>query len=219
MLCAQAVDFGQKEVRDIVLATPSCRILGEICSTLKPWLVRLKKESITFLPPLVRVVRLKPFVVRSTRVSDCEAIDCGSLLKRVVTRGDDNAASIEQFVVGLGFHSSAEASVWSILMFKSARKLLDEQTATVDLCLCPNAVHDVSHDSLFTALELRARESWSVRKCRSRFTLHCDGVERIEPAIGQACESVSCDSLFTALELRALETWSVRPDRQCQIAK
>ena len=57
-------------------------------------------------------------------------------------------------------------SVWSILMFMSAWKLLDEQPATVDLCSCPSAVHDVSHDSLVTALELRALETWSVRPAK-----------------------------------------------------
>ena len=104
-----------------------------------------------------------PSGVRSAKESDINVIDCGSLLKRVVTRDDDKVLSTEQFVVGLGFHSSAEASVWSIFMFMSARILLDEQPEPVGLCSCPNAFHDVSPDSLITALGLRALETWSVR--------------------------------------------------------
>ena len=74
--------------------------------------------------------------------------------------------------------ANSEASVWLILMYKTARNLLEEQPATVDLCSCPNAVHDVSPNSLFTALELRALETWSVRRRLLRFPFHCNGVER-----------------------------------------
>ena len=39
---------------------------------------------------------------------------------------------------------------------KSAMKLVVESPATVGLCLCSDALLDVSHDSMFTALELSA---------------------------------------------------------------
>ena len=38
--------------------------------------------------------------------------------------------------------------------------------------------------------------------------------ERIEPAVGQACESVSHDSPHTASELSALKTWLVRSAKE-----
>ena len=67
------------------------------------------------------------------------------------------------------------------------------------------------HSSLRWVCAHWKRGRSGLRKCLLQFPLHCNGAERIEPALGHACESVSCDSLFVALELRALETWSVRP--------
>ena len=67
------------------------------------------------------------------------------------------------------------------------------------------------HSSLRWVCAHWKRGRSGLRKCLLQFPLHCNGVERIEPAHGHACESVSCDSLFAAMELRALETWSVRP--------
>ena len=75
---------------------------------------------------------------------------------------------------GLRVHScfaKSEASFCLILMFKSARKLLDEQPATVDLCSCPNAVHDVSRDSLFTAMELTALNPRLARLAKESLTI------------------------------------------------
>ena len=73
-----------------------------------------------------------------------------------------------------------------------------ESACKVDLCSC-SAAHDVSYDSILTAI----------------------GAERIAPVIGQACERVSYDSLFTALVLSActsVRLWDRTPrgdaDRQ-----
>merc|ERR1712012_1109683 len=48
-------------------------------------------------------------------------------------------------------------------MGKSAKKLMVEPPATVGLGLCSAAIHDVSYDSLFTAMELSALKPWLVR--------------------------------------------------------
>ena len=42
-------------------------------------------------------------------------------------------------------------------------KLVVEPPATVRLCLCSDAILDVSHDFIFTALELSALKKWFVR--------------------------------------------------------
>ena len=67
------------------------------------------------------------------------------------------------------------------------------------------------HSSLRWVCAHWKRGRSGLRKCLLQFALHCNGAERIEPALGHACESVYCDSLFAALELCALETRSVRP--------
>ena len=58
---------------------------------------------------------------------------------------------------GFRVHSSitkSEASVLINLTIKSAKKLMFEPLATVGLDLCSAAVHDVSYDSLFTAMDV-----------------------------------------------------------------
>ena len=52
---------------------------------------------------------------------------------------------------------------------KSAMKLVVEPPATVGLGLCSAAIHDVSCDYLFTALELSALNSWLARTARTWF--------------------------------------------------
>ena len=62
-------------------------------------------------------------------------------------------------------HSSipkSEAPVLIDLTTKSAKKLVVVPPATVELGLCSAAIHDVSYDSLFTALELIALKPWLV---------------------------------------------------------
>ena len=62
-------------------------------------------------------------------------------------------------------HSSipkSEAPVLIDLTTKSAKKLVVVPPATVGLGLCSAAIHDVSYDSLFTALELIALKPWLV---------------------------------------------------------
>ena len=70
---------------------------------------------------------------------------------------------------GFRVHSSiskSEASVLIDLTIKSAKKLVVEPPATVVLGLCSAAIHDVSYDSLFTALELSALKPWLVRPAK-----------------------------------------------------
>ena len=58
---------------------------------------------------------------------------------------------------GFRVHSSipkSEASVLIDLTIKSAKKLMFEPLTTVELDLCSAAVHDVSYDSLFTAMDV-----------------------------------------------------------------
>ena len=67
---------------------------------------------------------------------------------------------------GFRVHSSiakSEASVLIDLMTKSAKKLMVEPPATVGLGLCSASIHDVSYDSLLTALELSTLKPWLVR--------------------------------------------------------
>ena len=49
---------------------------------------------------------------------------------------------------------------------KSAMKLALEPPTTVGLSLCSTAIHDVSYDFMFTALELSALNSWLVRTAK-----------------------------------------------------
>ena len=51
-------------------------------------------------------------------------------------------------------HPRSQASVLIDLMTKSAKKLVVQLPATVELGFCSASIHDVSFDSLFTALEL-----------------------------------------------------------------
>ena len=58
-----------------------------------------------------------------------------------------------------------EVSVLIDLTTKSAKKLVVEPPATVELGLCSDAIHDVSFDSLFTALDLCALNyGWSAKE-------------------------------------------------------
>ena len=53
------------------------------------------------------------------------------------------------------------------------RSLVVELPATVGLGLCSAAVHDVSYESLFTALELSALKTMVGQACQ-RVRLHCN---------------------------------------------
>jgi hypothetical protein len=86
----------------------------------------------------------------------------------IVLRGHPVEIEICERNVLSGFrvHSSipkSEASVLIDLTIKSAKKLVVEPPATVGLGLCSAAIHDVSYDSLFTALELSALKPWLIR--------------------------------------------------------
>ena len=66
-------------------------------------------------------------------------------------------------------HSSisiSEAPVLFDLTTNSAKKLVVEPPATVGLGLCSVAIHDVSYDSLFAALEMSALKPWLVRPAK-----------------------------------------------------
>ena len=66
-------------------------------------------------------------------------------------------------------HSSipkSEASVPIDLTTKSVKKLVVEPPSEVGLGLCSAAIHDVSYDSLFTALELSALKLWVGQACQ-----------------------------------------------------
>ena len=60
----------------------------------------------------------------------------------------------------------SETSVLIDLTTKSTKKLMVEPQAMVGLGLCSAAIHVVSHDSLFTALDLSALKPWLVRLAR-----------------------------------------------------
>ena len=63
-------------------------------------------------------------------------------------------------------HSSilkSEASALIDFTSRSAKKLMVEPSATVDLGHCSSAIFDVSDDVLFTASEFSALNTWSVR--------------------------------------------------------
>ena len=81
---------------------------------------------------------------------------------------------------GFRVESSIPESVASVLidlMTKSAKKLMVEPPPTVGLGLCSAALHDVSYDSLFTAVELSTLKPWLVR-----------------PAIESDCTVIDCGS-------------------------
>ena len=62
-----------------------------------------------------------------------------------------------------------ESSIFIEFTIKSAMKLVVEPPATVGLGLCSAAIHDVSCDYLFTALELSALNSWLARIAKTWF--------------------------------------------------
>ena len=58
--------------------------------------------------------------------------------------------------------AKSEASILNELTIDSARKFVVEPPATVGLGVCSAAIHDISYDFLFTALELSAlNPCWS----------------------------------------------------------
>ena len=83
----------------------------------------------------------------------------------------------------------------------SAKKLMVEPPATVGLGLCSAAVHDVSYDSLFAALELSALKPWLVR-----------------PAKKTPCTEVDCGSYVKRVLIRSdgkveKDTWTFNEEK------
>ena len=128
---------------------------------------------------------LKTWLVRSAKEPDCKVTDRGFHVKCAVTRGR------------VGFHSSDIEDVRPRCVVVGFVKRGWQPGAHVLSCsVCvlsfPLPFHDVSYDPLFTALELCR---WpGLRKCLSRFSLHCVGVEHIENLVGQVCERVRLQS-------------------------
>ena len=59
-----------------------------------------------------------------------------------------------QWIPSAPKHPKSEASVLIDLTIKSAKKLMVEPLTTVRLDLCKATIHDVSYDSLFTAMDV-----------------------------------------------------------------
>ena len=99
-------------------------------------------------------------------------MDCDSFLKCVVTRDDDKVVRTEQFGVGLGFHTSAEASVcrfWCSI--PSGNCWMNSQQRWICVPIQMQFMMSLTV-LLFTTLELRALETWSVRLAKVSLTIH-----------------------------------------------
>ena len=152
--------------------------------------------------------------------SEMSHMECGRHLNKVqpVVELGLHSFSIEacerNVLSGFRVHSSitkSEASALIDFTTRSAKKLMVEPSAIVGLGLNSDVIHDVSYDSLFTALELSAFESWLVRPGKESNCKVTDCGSHVQRVLGSMaeCRNTLCLSMQRRLTSPSWRVWCV----------